>query len=269
MVLIMKYLNTFLIILFFFNYSFCLNPEKEYIQRPENFNLGYKELKIEVSSEISLNLWDYDNNRKASDMTIILVGGDAGNMGYLLDDASKLISLGFHVISFDYRGFGASSDFRIEKSQLYYDEFSNDLSSVIQYARKNYPTHKIGLFAFSMGTIISFLTYQNENFDFFVGDGVIYNPTDVVKRIKDNFNKIYSLPANTKFKTEFINKINIPMLFYVGKKDNITTVDDCKNIVSVNKGKRQLIVYEGGHLSGYKSLKEEYYKNIQVFLNKL
>lgn len=264
----MRYIIFTLFTFLFFTSAFSINPDREYNQRPEKYNLVYNELKVEVNSKIFLNLWDYAENRKTSDKTIIIVGGDAGNMGYLVDDAANLISLGFHVITFDYRGFGSSSDFNIEKSQLYYDEFSNDLSSVIQYARKTYPSHKIGLFAFSMGTLISYLTFQKECYDFFIGDGVIYNPADVVERIKNNFHKDFNLPSNTKYRRELIKGINIPMLLFAGTNDIITTVDDCKKIININR-QSQIIKYDGGHLSGYKTLKKEYYKNIQGFINKL
>jgi predicted alpha/beta hydrolase len=64
---------------------------------------------------------------------------------------------GFDIWVYDYRGFGKSDDFKINVDQLYYTEFVNDLSAVVDSAMAARPKNKIGLYGFSMGTIISTL----------------------------------------------------------------------------------------------------------------
>ena len=57
---------------------------------------------------------------------------------------------GIDVWLYDYRGFGASSDFSIERNQLFHTEFVSDLSAVSNYVY--YRTGKVPyLMGISMG----------------------------------------------------------------------------------------------------------------------
>lgn len=102
----------------------AINPEREYKWTPEIYDLKYSEYQIETPDKYSINIWEYARlDSIKSDRTIILVGTDAGNMSYLLAQANAFVSKGFRVIAFDYRGFGKSSDFSMNKDFLFYREF--------------------------------------------------------------------------------------------------------------------------------------------------
>ena len=143
------------------------------------FGLKYSQFQVKTSDNSSINIWEYGIPESVkTDKTIIIVGTDAGNMSYLIWQAKAFVEKGIRVVSFDYRGFGKSSDFEINKDLLFYPEFAIDLDAVIKTIREKYPKDKLGLFALSMGTYISLI--RSENIDFLIAEGFYQNPQKVV-----------------------------------------------------------------------------------------
>ena len=119
----MKY-SLFLYLLLAASNAFSLKPEKDYPATPAQYNLSYQEVRIRTKDGVRLNAWVYQtDSTQRNPVTIILAGGDAGNMSYLISYAAGLLSAGYRVVSFDYRGFGQSDDFQISEDHLYYNEF--------------------------------------------------------------------------------------------------------------------------------------------------
>ena len=108
----------------------------------------------------------------------------------------SLAGLGFDVWLYDYRGFGKSSDFSIEQDMLYYEEFVEDLKTVVKAAKAYEPHNKICLLGYSMGTIVSmkYLIENQDNIDFYIGDGHVYSPEVVAERLSIVYDEIISLP---------------------------------------------------------------------------
>lgn len=251
--------------------AFAINPSREYPRTPEVFGIKYDEYKIQTPDKYGINVWNYsvlDNTTPSQ--TIILVGPDAGNMGYLIWQAKALRDKGIRVIAFDYRGFGRSSDFAIKKENLYHSEFAIDLDSVIKHTRTKYPKEKIGLLALSMGTYISLI--RKEKIDFLVAEGFYQNPNTVVDRIKTHKNKDVALPTNSK--EVKILKPNVPILIFCTSEDKTTITEDAKRFKTKNKV--TLVELKGEHLAGFNILTkdspgDQYAETIHQFLitNKL
>jgi hypothetical protein len=208
-----------------------INPERGYKFTPDMRGFKYSEYKVKTTDNYTINVWEYQlPDSVKSDRTIILVGTDAGNMGYLIWQANALLQKGLRVISFDYRGFGNSSDFKINKDFLFYQEFGLDLDSVIKATREKYPKDKIGLYSMSMGTHVSLLT--KEKIDFLIAEGFYHNPQKVVDRIKINKRETVLLPANAKTIKKLRNKT--PVMIFCADNDNTTTTADAKEFGKKN-----------------------------------
>lgn len=254
------------IILSIFNsfFSLALKPDSLYLMRPDSLKLKYESLKITTPDSLKLQVWKIIPELKVkNNSTIILTYGDSGNMSYWLNQAAILSQRGFSVILFDYRGFGESSSFEMNQNQLYYNEFAIDLISVIKWAKTEFPENKIGIWALSMGTIMSTIALEKEPLDFFVGEGFVFNPIKIKSKIFELKGKEILLPDGH---TEIQNKINtlaMPMLLFAGSEDIITTIEDSKNIVSQRKN-RSIVTFNGGHLQGFQSLTKKYFGDLYI-----
>lgn len=230
----------------------AVNPSREYRNTPETFGIKYTEYKIKTSDDFDINVWEYSVLENVTpNKTVIIVGPDAGNMSNLIWQAKVLREKGIRVVSFDYRGFGRSSDFDIVRDNLYHSEFSIDLDSVLKSIRTKYPQEKIGLLALSMGTYISLI--RKETIDFLVAEGFYHDPQLVVDRIKTNKNKIVSLPTQS-IKVEILNP-SVPVLIFCSTEDTTTVTADAKHFSEKNNV--TIIELKGGHLMGFSILTKD------------
>lgn len=230
----------------------AINPSREYRQTPEMFGIKHAEYKIKTPDNYDLNVWEYSlPDNVAPSKTMIFVGPDAGNMGFHIWHAKMLRDKGIRVIAFDYRGFGASSDFNIVKENLYHSEFAIDLDSVIKNTRQKYPDEKIGLYALSMGTYISLI--RKEKIDFFVAEAFYNDPQLLTERIKALKGKTVTLPpASAKVK-----KLNpsVPMLIFCASEDKTTLIADAEDFKKKNNV--TIVKFQGDHLMGISVLKKD------------
>ena len=231
--------------------SMAIKPSREYLRTPEIFGIKYSEYKVKTPDNFDINVWDYSvPDNLVPDKTVILVGTDAGNMSYMIWEAKALRERGVRVIAFDYRGFGKSSDFAMNKDYLFYSEFATDLDAVIKNARAKYPKEKIGLLALSMGTYISLL--REEPIDFLVAEGFYQDPQAVTERLKAR-NSVTILPAQAA-RIEIL-KPAVPILLFCATDDKITITEDAKYFSKKNNV--TIIELKGDHLSCFHQLSQE------------
>lgn len=244
----------------------AIKPEREYKWTPDMRGLKYSEYQTRTIDDYSINVWEYAlPDSVTSNRTVILVGTDAGNMSYLIWQANVFLNQGIRVIAFDYRGFGKSSDFTINKDFLFYSEFALDLDSVIKSTREKYPTDKIGLYALSMGTHISLL--RKEKIDFLIAEGFFHDPFKVIDRIKAK-GKSVLLPPEAK---AISKPVQVPTLIFSADGDETTTTDDAREFSQTNTA--TLVEFSGKHLTGMNVLTkqdfgDEYMAKVMEFLNK-
>jgi len=264
--------NLILILLIFLDINcYCIKPEKNYSSLPDSLGIPFQHDTIITPDNYKLNCWIIppikDNDKKT---TIIISYPDAGNMADYLYQAAMLSQIGFTAVLFDYRGFGRSSDFKITREMLYYDEFVTDLATVIKWTKTNLKNTKTGVWGLSMGTIITTLATKTEPLDFFIAEGYVCSPDTLKNRYKRKFNEDIILPKSSETYTNVLHDINLKMLVFVGLKDEFTTDEDAKRIVGQNI-KRQIVEFDGKHLHGLwvltdKSTGDLYFKKIIDFL---
>ncbi|MTI21005.1 alpha/beta fold hydrolase [Fulvivirga sp. RKSG066] len=245
--------------------SLAINPDRNYEWTPETFGLTYQEYQLVTPDGFSINVWEYtvpDSVNKKEEV-IIAVGPDAGNMSYSVYQLKALVERGYKVISFDYRGFGHSNDFEINKDFLYYNEFAIDLDTVIKATKAKFPESKLGLYGMSMGTYISLLS--RENVDFCIAEAFFNDPHKVVNNLKINKSKEVLLPAQV----EIVEASSIPTLIFCGTKDLVTSCDIADQFEE-NSKRVQSIKFEGDHMAGRITMPEgDYYNSIFEFLERL
>jgi uncharacterized protein len=245
--------------------AYSIKPDKKYIQHPDQLDMSYKEFVIKANDSISLKCWHIipSSKSKHSNTSIIISYADLGNMSYWLNHASLLSNEGYDVWLYDYRGFGESSSFMIDSKILYYNEFIDDLSSVIEFVKIQTPTNTIGLLGFSMGGIInSIYIHKNpeSNIKFCIIDGLVYNPETLASESK------LKLPCLCYSMHRIYSKFSKPLLVFAGKADKICCLPGIENEKKQNSN-IHIIKYKGGHLHSLMILKNKYIKDINTFIN--
>ena len=237
----------------------AIDPVREYAATPEDFNLTYAEFKLPARDSGYVNTWFMpgDSSRRR-DYVFIITGSDAGNMGYSLPFARELVRNGFDVVTFDYRGFGHSSDFTHREDQLYHDAYVDDFVRVTDWVRDREGTDRIAVLAFSMGTLVATLGGLRGPVDFFVAEGFMDNPAGVAERLGREKNLAVRLPASHSRYADALLKLPRRMLLFAASDDAVTTVEGSMAIAGTEEGRR-LFVFGGGHLQGGAALGMEDY----------
>lgn len=240
---------------------FCLgiDPDKEYILKPDALGLTYEEIII-TAGNATLHTWIIEPQSIAlKKTTIILAYPDAGNMSYFTYHASIFASHGYRVVTFDYRGFGASSDFKVERMNLYHPEFAEDLTTVVKKVSQTYKNDRIGIWGLSMGAIIAVQAYSKikDHLDFMILEGLVTDLEIHASRLKELKNVEINLPADYKSYPQLLEAIDIPILAFAASEDKITTTQDVitlsEKMINLN-----VITYMGGHLRGFQAWEEDF-----------
>ncbi|MCB2409087.1 alpha/beta hydrolase [Hymenobacter lucidus] len=234
--------------------AWALKPDRVYRYTPDSLGLAYTARLLKTPDGASLNTWTYVPDAQANKhVTIVLAYQDAGNMSNFLYHAKALSAAGYQVVTFDYRGFGHSSDFALNPSQLYYAEFAEDLRTVLKAARQQFPTHRLGVLSLSMGTIIASMVATDQKLDFLIGEGFVTSPAQFVARVKQAKGKDIVLPAQAGQYPALLPKVKCPLLVLVGSQDAFTTLADSRQLVQQGRH-RELVEFAGSHLGGFPTL---------------
>ena len=136
-------------------YSYAIIPDRKYVRLPQEVGLIYKEMDVTTKDGYRIETWFYpaqdvpaenagqtemlpyktiDDSRRP---TLIICNGDAGNMSYQQISLAYLYAAnGINVVTFDWRGFGESSEFEMNPDYLCYTEMLTDFDAVINAVSK-------------------------------------------------------------------------------------------------------------------------------------
>lgn len=249
-----------------------INPDRNYQMTPDSLGLKHESLHVETPDGYNIKVWALHPEKSDAKKTMVLAYGDAGNMSYYLRQAAMLARKGFTVVLFDYRGFGESSDFDMDLDYLYYDEFSTDLVTVRRWAQENIDSEKTGVWGLSMGALIGTIALQQTDAAFLIAEDLVVDPMLIKERLETDEIEI-KLPDSANDVRLLQKTLHLPVLVFAGEKDEVTTVDDSK-LFTGEKDNRKLIVFNGGHLQGMRSMSTEkfaghYFDEIVTFTSQL
>lgn len=163
--------------------TLALNPSKTYKQKPEKYNMNYKEVKVKTNDEIAeLNVWDFPSKSKTTNLILMIHNGE-GNMGDYLRRIDQFRSE-YNVVIFDYRGFGESSEFEIDNNLYIYPHFQNDVETMINYCRKNH-TGIFNLYGWGIGAGLALgIGYQRNEIKKIIADTPFLSMEDLEERFE-------------------------------------------------------------------------------------
>jgi len=255
--------------------SFAINPSRKYSAKPSDFGLNYEEVNIETEDNLTLKGWLYKPAETSYKMIILSDDGD-GNMADLIEIASNFVSLGFYVLTYDYRGFGESADFTLNNNFYIYAQFEKDLQGAINYTRKYQSKMKItDLYGIGIGGALSIAVGTSRpEIHQVIADSPYSTLEDMKKRIKEKRNLDVLLPLGfNKYLLEPYYALEkngtaiYSVMFICGEIDDLVTPDDMKNLVKVQKNRSSLFIVKGvTSKETFTKDKNAYFEEIRTFL---
>ncbi len=254
--------------------ALALNPSRKYAINPSDFGMSYQELKIPTSDGLTLNAWYFPSSQTSYKIMVLSDDGN-GNMADLIEQVSIFLSLGYHVLTYDYRGFGTSSDFDIKPTFYIYAQFQKDLTAVVDYIKKEKTSiPKIHLYGKGIGAGLSIAVAANRLIGTVIADSP-YTTFDLAKqRIKEATGQDVIIPLGYD-KNELEPKYALAskggqmngILYIVGDKDLVYTVKDIKELVKIRNSISSVYIVKNSNGENNLSIdKEKYLEEIKKFL---
>lgn len=263
-------------------------PDTVYVRRPDDLGLKYRELEVTTNDGYRIETWFFpalDSTKlKRGNPTIIICNGDAGNMSYFqLILAKGFIQMGYNVACFDWRGFGASSAFEIDRNYLCYNEMLEDYRAVVDVVAKqeDVDRKRVVVMGWSTGAYLSMITaYNNKKVAAFIGRSLCTSFEDfipLVMEVKGKTRDQLKVPEDfpiDKMPVYIAHKFKKPIFLINGAQDLRTPVWMSEKILSGLPAKtpRELMVVEGAAHGGMEDplmiAYFEFMENCTGFLNK-
>ena len=166
----MKRLAIFIISIFITLSAQAIIPDRKYVRLPQDVGLVCKELDVVTKDGCSIKIWFFPaediQSVNVKRPTLIICNADAGNMSYTqLSLVPLYIANGCNVVTFDWRGFGESSEFPMDPDYLCYTEMLEDYKAVIKATcmEKTVDRKKLYLMGWSTGAYLSMIAAHDSN----------------------------------------------------------------------------------------------------------
>ena len=263
--------------------SFAIIPDRTYRFYPEKMGLIYKELEVTTSDNLKIKTWFFPAQLTPSDKeldvawenpvkkpyrtidskrrsTIIICNGDAGNMSWQqLVHTQYFTDKGYNVVTFDWRGFGESSEWEMNTDYLVYSELLIDYDAVIKKVlqQKEVDTSKIVVFGWSTGAYLSMaVANKYSNIKAFVAIGLMTTFDEVypvLKKVPKNINRDLIIPAYYPMNLQPLNLATTwdkATFLIVGELDDRSPVWMSEKIFAQLSSKKELWIVEGAEHGG-------------------
>ena len=248
----------------------ALNPSKEYKVTPDKFGMQYKEEKVKTSDGALLNAWFFENTRKSINWVVISGSGD-GNMADNLEIVNSFLSAGYNVATYDYRGYGASSEFKIDPDLFIYPQFITDLNAILDHLRKSRAITKFDLYGLNIGAGLSIGVGANRTeTKKIIADGPWTSLEGMKSKIKDKTGKEVNMPFGYDKTYEPLYAFEKPkgpmknMMIIVSAQDPLIGPADAKVIKGVNEV--YVVKNSPSNAENFSTDKNAYFEKISKFL---
>lgn len=255
--------------------DYTLRTEAEYEVHPADYGMDHEEIFIKTTDDLKLRAWLFPAPEKSREMIIMCSDGQ-GNMADDLEIAGKFISLNYHVIMFDYRGFGESSDFRVSSKFYIYNQFHQDVDAVLDYAKKQHATNNVSLYGRGIGANLAIGSgATNLRVKRVIADGPVPSMEHVKKKVMELTEEKILMPLsynNKKLEPKFALVENGEhlrgVLIISGRDDKLASVNAMNEIINGNKKLISVYVVEGSDQANknFETSNDEFAKTVKAFL---
>lgn len=252
--------------------SFALNPSRTYKVMPDKYGMTYKEEKVKASDGAILNAWFFELPKKTTNWVVISGSGN-GNMADYLETVNSFLSAGYNVATYDYRGYGTSSDFKIDQDLYIYPQFITDLNAILDYLRKSRAITRFDLYGTDIGAGLSIGVGANRTETRkIIADGPWISLEVMKKKIKDKTGKEILMPFGFDKNHEPQYAMEKPkgklagLMIIVSPQDGLITQFDTKLLKGVTEN--YVVKNSPSNDKNFETDKNVYFEKIAAFLNK-
>jgi uncharacterized protein len=261
--------------------AWALRPMREIQSKPEMAEIVYENVTFRTADGLALKGWFFpfqDSTHTAIPKPgpIILLPSDGSDnrASVLWHYAMLLLGRPFHVLTFDWRGFGESANWDIDTTQVVIPELLTDFKAAIEYAktRPEYDGEHLGVLACGPAAAVALAAATAPtDLDAVVVRGVYTNQAEYCagRRVAK---PPQACTTNTKWPAALepvaaAAKVQVPVMVIVGEKDDVTPPRMAETVMKALAGPKELwIAPQAGH-SGFESPEYVHTRPVNVKIN--
>lgn len=272
----MKKISYLFLFLFLSSGLYALDPKESYDATPAQYGMDYKDVTFQTEDDTELHGWYFKPTDQRSVKAMIISHDGKGNMEDVLEIASNFLTLGYHVLTYDYRGYGKSDDFNINEDFYIYAQFEEDLRAAIKFARKEISSiREIDLYGRGIGAGLSIAVGSGRNTYVrnIIADSPYYTMEDIRERFKEEKDKDIKVPLGYDKKQfepahamKSVHAERKNYMFIAGKDDPIYTKDIVKDLEDLTDKGYLYLVRNATAQTTFTKNREKYFAELKSFL---
>ena len=242
---------------------FIFFPEKQLLETPDDWGLGFEDVQFEASDGVKLHGWFVPGE---GDVTWIWFHGNAGNISHRLENLVLLHNrLGVNIFLFDYRGYGRSEG-NISEEGTYRDA-TGALDYLLSHPDVN--PDRIVYFGRSLGAAVAvWLATRRQPFGLIL-ESPFTSVSDMAK-VAFPFTPVHLLVRTKYDSLSRMGELSSPVLILHGDEDDTVPISQARKLYDAATGPKDFYLIQGaGHNDTYIIGQEPYFRALADFLDSL
>jgi len=239
---------------------FVFHPQAHFDATPEQMGLRYESISFKTDDGIKLHGWFFPLPGKSP--VVLFCHGNGGNISHRLGNVEKLLSNGFQVFIYDYRGYGKSSG-SPSREGLY----SDGLAAYDYLVKKrSIPPDRIILFGRSLGAAVAMEIATKRPVSRLILESA-FTSTKAVAQTMPLFALLSPfLPANYN-NLKKVKDLNMPKLIIHGDRDEIIPFRMGEDLFEAAAAPKTFYVIKGaGHNDTWVIGGHQYFETLKRFI---
>lgn len=200
--------------------------------------MNFTESVVKTANDGTLATWTFPARMGEKGTVLICHNGD-GNMADYLRRVDQFLGLGYEVVIFDYRGYGQSTEMRIDTSMYVLPEFQEDIEAMLDHLAKRGKENLI-IYGWGMGASLALgIGYGDPGTAFIIADTPYLSSEDHAKRLEKTESSI-KVPSGMDIRNNPLEALRRPakemlkgILILVGSNDPLYKLKDYKKIQKI------------------------------------
>lgn len=234
-------------------------PSRALDATPADADLAYEALKLTTADGETLDAWYVP--AAGARRTVLYLHGNGGNIGHRLDAIAMFHGLGFNVLIFDYRGYGASTG-RPDEAGSYQDALAAWRHLTQQ---RRIPPDRIVLYGESLGgSIAAWLAARHK-----LAALIMFASFTSMRDMARQHFPLYPAWLLVRYRYDTLGamaRIDCPVLILHSPDDEIVPYSHAQTLFAAAPGPKRLVELKGRHNDVPFVSREAFVRGIREFL---
>jgi len=250
------------LLLYFRQTKYVYFPSRKVIDNPGDIGLHFEDVLLKTQDGETISCWYVPaGSYQGSGKVVIFSHGNAGNIGDRLGTIEVFNKMGYDVMIYDYRGYGASTGVPSEKGTYW------DALTVWNYVKgeKGIPPEKIVLFGRSLGGAISAWLAEQVDPGALVVESSFTSAAAMARKMFPYLpvNLICRFDYNSE---ERLKNVTCPVVIASSVDDEMIPFKHGEKLFAAAREPKMFVEMRGGHNAGGLDIDASYQSRLAEFL---